>query len=276
MATFAERWDAAYAALHSFRRRHPHAWPGRDHVAPDGRRLGVWCHNVRTFHDRGSLAPERVRRLDAIGFPWRAPGLWQTRFEDLRRFRSRHPGAWPANRHASADGFRLGRWCADQRSARRRGEMRRGRIQQLDGIGFAWEPYETNWERGFGELVRWRKSRPDAWPAARHVAPGGHKLGSWCHKQRKLRRRGELSRTRASRLDGIGFPWDLKADLWREALAALEAFRRRHPRTWPRRSHVAPGGLKLGYWLNSARARMRAGAMPRERARVLRNIGVLC
>jgi hypothetical protein len=272
-----KRWNEAYASLRAYKRCHPHAWPRRDYIAPDGRRLGEWCHNVRSFRHRGLLAPERGRRLDAIGFPWRAPaGPWQARFEDLLHFRKRHPAAWPAKSHVSRTRARLGLWCREQRRARRWGTLRSEHVRQLDAIGFPWNqvPYEANWEKGFGELARWRRSRPDVWPLARYVTPGLYELGSWCHKQRQRRRKGGLSSARIRRLDEIGFPWNLKADLWPEAFNALRAFRRVHRRAWPSVSYVTPGGLKLGYWLNNARVRMRSGMMPRERARALQRIGV--
>jgi hypothetical protein len=275
MATSTERWDAAYAALRSYKKG-LHTWPRRDYIAPDGLRLGEWCHTQRRFRHRGLLA-QRVRRLDAIAFPWRVlAGRWLARFEDLLRFRKRHPAAWPSKSYVSPDGFRLGDWCLKQRKARRRGTLRSERLRRLDGIGFPWAPYETKWEKGFGELERWRRSRPDAWPAVSYVTPDLYKLGSWCSKQRKLRRKGELARARGQRLEEIGFPWNFKTDLWLEAFEALKVFRQGHRYAWPSRFYITPRGLKLGYWLNNARVRMRTGILPKARVRALRNIGVRC
>jgi hypothetical protein len=225
-------------------------------------------HKRRNAVARTSLLSFKTSRLPR--------GSWQARFEDLLCFRKRHPAAWPAKSYVSADGFRLGHWCRDQRKARRRGTLRSERMQQLDGIGFLWEPEgsQAKWEKGFGELARWRRSRPEVWPTARYVAPNGYKLGSWCHKQRKLRSKGELARARIQRLGEIGFPWILKADLWLEAFAALKVFCQGHRHAWPRRFYVTAGGLKLGYWLNNAHVRMRTGILPKARVRALQNIGV--
>jgi hypothetical protein len=61
-----------YAHLQAFRRAHRQGWPADHFVSPDGTRLGKWCTNQRQAHRKGILRQDRIRRLAAIRFPWRA------------------------------------------------------------------------------------------------------------------------------------------------------------------------------------------------------------
>lgn len=62
-------WEKAYALLAAFLEREGHADPPRSHVE-DGFKLGSWCLNQRYKKDR--LSDERIARLDALGFRWKA------------------------------------------------------------------------------------------------------------------------------------------------------------------------------------------------------------
>ena len=60
---------------------------------------------------------------------------WDENFEAVRRFRDEH-GRWPKAREDA-----LGKWCADQRQAKKGKGTHRispARITKLDGIGFDW------------------------------------------------------------------------------------------------------------------------------------------
>ncbi len=62
------RWSAWLARLHAFHQRHGH-W----RVPTEQRRfhrLRVWMDNQRISYHRGWLTAERIRRLQAIKFPW--------------------------------------------------------------------------------------------------------------------------------------------------------------------------------------------------------------
>jgi superfamily II DNA or RNA helicase len=66
---FAEAWDANFAALQKFHAREGHCRVSDSHQT-DGLNLSSWVRTQR--RKRGTLSPERIQRLDQLGFVWDA------------------------------------------------------------------------------------------------------------------------------------------------------------------------------------------------------------
>ncbi len=64
----AQRWERRFAQLVAYRQQHGHCRvPSRWREDPA---FGHWVDNQRVIKRAGKLSPERVRRLDEIGFHW--------------------------------------------------------------------------------------------------------------------------------------------------------------------------------------------------------------
>jgi hypothetical protein len=64
-----ERWEVGFRTLVRFKEREGHCLVPQEYIE-DGVRLGVWVANRRRTRDQ--LSPERMKRLDNIGFVWDA------------------------------------------------------------------------------------------------------------------------------------------------------------------------------------------------------------
>jgi hypothetical protein len=62
-----QQWKESFAALLVFNQREGHCRVSNRHKA-DGYNLGAWLNRQRG--NKGSLSPERVQRLEEIGFVW--------------------------------------------------------------------------------------------------------------------------------------------------------------------------------------------------------------
>ena len=131
-------WDKWIAKLVAFKEANGHC-----NVPQSYGDLGKWCGNVRAIKKgtkRGSITPERVAQLDALGFLWDPPAypqhddFWDKTFAKLAAFKE-------ANGHCnvtrSMDGP-LGSWCYSQRQRRKHGKLSQERIAKLDALGFRW------------------------------------------------------------------------------------------------------------------------------------------
>jgi Helicase associated domain len=56
-------WDKMYAELMAYKEAHGHC-----NVPQSIGSLGKWCNDVRTRHKKGTLTPEQIVQLDALGF----------------------------------------------------------------------------------------------------------------------------------------------------------------------------------------------------------------
>ena len=166
---------------------------------------------------------------------------WNENFEEVRRFHEKH-GRWPKKSEGA-----LGRWCVNQRRARKRQDKRisPARIAKLNGIGFDWSPVEHRWDDIFEEARRFRDEH-GRWPKKRDGA-----LGKWCVMQRQAKKgqgSNRISSAQIAKLDWIGFDWDTSRKVeerWNANFEEVKRFRDEHGR-WPKAREGA-----LGRWIHN-------------------------
>lgn len=246
-----EPWEIMYERLADYHTREKD-WPS----AGEGK-LGLWCHTQRIARKRGSLAADRVARLDALGFTWEYhDSQWTKQYERLKTFYA-ETGRWPKRGEGS-----LSTWCNTQRQARKNGRLTKERIRRLDALGFVWEyDPDKEWKAQYEALKAFREKK-GRWPKTTE----GGSLGAWCVTQRKLRREGKLAADRQARLEAIGFTWSADG-VWTEHFRRLEAFYRAEGR-WP----TSREGT-LGNWCSVQKRLFRQGELLPEREKKLRALG---
>jgi len=183
---------------------------------PENPKLGRFVSVMRSQRNTGRLSPDRVAKLNALGFAWQSRrteevartginAAWKARFDELLRYKAKKgdcnvPAGWPENPP-------LGRWVNQQRFLRKAGTLRPQRQQCLDEINFAWhsDRRREDWATRFAQLKAYRKHFghcrvPRTWKA-------NPKLGTWVCSQRRLRKIGTLSPDKERLLSDIGFDW---------------------------------------------------------------------
>ncbi|AQT80274.1 hypothetical protein B1R94_14895 [Mycolicibacterium litorale] len=114
----------------------------------------------------------------------------------------RVPGVYEAN------GLKLGVWVRVQRANFKRGVLNPERVRRLSEVpGWAWDPFDTQWEQGFANLVEYVDEHGDARVPGSYVIDG-FRLGGWVQKQRNVFNKGNLDAERRSRLETLsGWTW---------------------------------------------------------------------
>jgi hypothetical protein len=199
------RWEENFRALAAFRERTGHCAVPSSWVQEPG--LYDWVLRQRQEHRKGRLAPDRVRRLEALGFEWDPrEGRWNRWYEELRRYRERH-GHSDVRRGLGAPAG-LVSWTALQRVLFRRGELPERRRRLLERLGFEWDPREARWERRYRELKAYRDRFGSAEvPLGWAENPG---LARWLNHQREAARKGGLRDDRRRKLEALGVRWALR------------------------------------------------------------------
>lgn len=263
-------WDALFLKLRRYKKRFGHCdvpWDWKEDPA-----LANWVHHQRRFSSAGSLSLERRGRLDDLGFVWAflKDAVWESRFTQLKAYRERFgdcnvPASWKENRH-------LGDWAARLRRAENEGRLRPAQRAQLEALGFNWSIKESNrpnWESMFVALQNYCDEHghcnvPQKWKKS-------PQLGNWVSTQRLAKTRGRLTRERETRLDAIGFMWQLKDFSWETRFTELMRFKQQlgHcdvPRDYDK-------NRKLGIWASHQRAFNRRGMLSGQRKARLDEIG---
>ena len=251
-------WEGRLQELVDFGREHGHF------SVPNGHPLSSWCSSQRTRYQRGMLPPEKVKRLEKIGFVWHVQAEnWERWFQKLAQT-ARENGGCP-------DRFPMGHplagWASLQRRLKREGRLSEDRIARLESVAFPWGSgprfaRDPSWLEAFEFR---RREGHFAIPAYGPHQP----LFQWVQEQRRLAATGKLPYANQKKMAAAGFPFTSAEVLWEVRFAAVRAFAKRtgHCRV--------PAESVLGKWLLQQRALDRGGRLDAARAERLERIGAL-
>lgn len=239
---FHDLWESNFAALVEFTEREGHTRVPSSFRADD-RLLGRWIIFQRKSRD--TLTVEQRQRLESLpGWSWDArTDMWQRKFALLQQFQQREAHALVPQGHVEA-GEKLGSWVNEQRN--HRVTLSTERRVLLESVpGWAWEPHEAAWERGYRAMVEFVRREGHARVARTHVE-GGVKLGGWVGEQRS--KRDTMHPDRKTRLEALpGWSWNAIVDSWAEHFELLQVFAAREGHTSVPVDYTEKG-LKLGQW----------------------------
>jgi superfamily II DNA or RNA helicase len=199
------KWEHYFSILKDFKATHGHCRvPARWNVDP---KFASWVSTQRIFFSKGKLSPQRIARLESLGFEWDPfSAEWEKNFDHLKLFQSEHghcrvPARWKHNP-------KLGRWVSVNRILHSQGKLLPDRIARLDALGFDWDPFTSYWEKHFSMLQCFKNKHGHCnVPSIYEKNP---KLGIWVNNQRRSYTKGILSPDRISRLESLGFEWRVR------------------------------------------------------------------
>ena len=246
----AEQWEKGFRELVAYKEEFGDCLVTQTHITASGFKLGGWVSEQRTRKDL--FISERIERLNALGFVW-DPIIqqWEQGFRELVAYKKEFGDCLVAKAHIIASGYKLGVWIGSQRT--RKDHLTPERIERLNALGFVWDPYAEQWEKGFRELVAYKEELGDCLVPQRHTTVSGFKLGPWIIRQRT--RKDNLTPERIERLDALGFVWDRLTQLWEKGFRELVAYKEEFGDCLVPQRHTTASGFKLGPWIGSQRAR---------------------
>lgn len=283
-------WDRFYALLQDHAAATGGAYVSADLVWK-GERLGKWAYQQRIAHRKGTLSPDRSRRLEAVpGWAWTwAASQWDRTFATLADLAASRGGLeQPADAPSIYDGARaasgesLGCWVATQRQLYRDGMLAPQLADRLQALpGWSWDgglpESDVAALQALRQFCEFEK-HPDV-PEA-HVEDGVP-LGRWVLS---VRRRNVTGRLHPALLDEIAaatprdrkgastFAWRVAETRWRLAYTALRQYAAREGHASPPGSHteaLPDMTIRLGQWVARQRFLHRRGELDPDDARRL-------
>ncbi|MDC1165917.1 helicase associated domain-containing protein, partial [Candidatus Thioglobus sp.] len=105
----------------------------------DNYRLGHWAVTQRAERSKDRLSPERIQKLDELGFVWKNEEYaWNKSYQHLEQYVKDNGDALVPYR-CKIDEYALGTWVGAQRKAKVKNILSSKRIQKLDELGFVWK-----------------------------------------------------------------------------------------------------------------------------------------
>lgn len=131
-------WEDRFAEVAAFKAAHGHCNVPRSFS--ENPKLAGFVNAMRSKQSNGTLAKDRIARLNEIGFTWSAEGAeqrWHQIYEALKHYRAMHgdanvPFNWKENPQ-------LAHWVSFQRQLRKRGTIAANHVQLLDDVEFIWD-----------------------------------------------------------------------------------------------------------------------------------------
>ncbi len=190
------RWERCYAEAAAYYEQHGDLAFPKKYVTESGVRLGPWLENQRAAYQNGTLAPDKIQRLEAIGMEWggRNDRQWRQTYEAARRYFQKHGDLEVPYDYTAPDGLRLGQWVVRQRmtykgtlSGKNRKVLSPERKRLLDAIGMDWREKDS-WQRNFEALLAYQKEHGTLIVPASYRTADGCWLNRWfCTQRQRLR-----------------------------------------------------------------------------------------
>jgi len=262
--------------LYKERASHPNAL--NKYQTAEGYKLGGWQSEQKKNYKKGNLSPERIKRLEEIGFKWEIKEeKFKKQFEKgfqytlLYKEKTGNPNA-PSD-HKTAEGFLLGTWQNNQRKYYKKGTISPERIKRLEEIGFTWDKFEEQFEKGFQETLLHKEKYGNPNVPDRYKTAEGFLLGAWQSNQKSNYKKGKLSLARIKRFEEIGFTWELLEEKFEKGFqeTLLHKQRTGHPNASDKYKTVE--GYRLGTWQSNQKSKYKKGLLSPERIKRLEDIG---
>jgi superfamily II DNA or RNA helicase len=166
--------------------------------------LAAWVSRQRTLRSKGLLRADRCAMLDEIEFDWDPfNSIWETMYNQLVAYKQRYGDCnVPRGRNENP---KLEKWVSVQRQFRRKNLLNEDRIARLDALDFDWDPFASEFEGFFAELVEFKNVNGDCRISSRH---SNKRLARWAVKVRVRYRDGKLDLEKEKRLRAIGFDFE--------------------------------------------------------------------
>ena len=202
------RWNQRVTELLEFKKKH-----GYYNVSAkfnDNKTLANWVGIVRQSYKRGILSLDKIQQLEKLGFGWSPYDTrWDLRVAELVEFKKKRGDCnVPSRFH---DNPTLGMWMSIVRRSYKKGTLTRDKIQQLEKLGFIWNPHDVLWNRRVTELLEFKEKHEHC-----NVPRGfndNHPLANWVNTVRKLYKKKTLIREKIQQLEKLGFNWRLSRKL---------------------------------------------------------------
>ena len=236
-------------------------------------KLGSWCAHRRQDNKKGKLSEEKIEALARIPrWEWDpVTDEFNRNIALMRKFVTDHDSL-PSTAAKDATEKKLGIWCSTQRKAKKKGNISEERIKALDDIPrWTFDIFADEFDRNI-VLLREFITEHDRLPSQTAKDVTERKLGTWCSRQRKEKKKETLPKEKIESLDGIpSWDWDPLSDEFDRSLESLRDFVTENVRL-PSKHAKDATEKKLGYWCCSRRQDNKTDKLSEEKIKALNDI----
>ncbi len=282
-------WEVYFQTAERFFKREGHLNLPNDYITEEGLNLGMWLLTQRRVYAGkvpGNLSKEQIERLETIGMKWenRNDQKFLQGCEALKNYRIRYGNTDVGIGYISEEGFALGKWVSNMRTAQKNGRLALDRKAALDVIGMIWNVREYRWNENYEAAKAYFAEHGNMDIPHNYVNEQGIALGTWLRNQRDIYSGNKensvpLTQEQIKKLEALHIQWlGSYEDKWQSWYRLAEDYYREHGNLQMRSTYCHKGAA-LGKWVNEIRlARKMPDASNRklttERIRQMDEIGM--
>ena len=271
-----DAWERGFQRAVIYARANGDSRVPKEFIDAEGFPLGTWVAKQRKLFAAGQLDADRRQRLEELdGWAWETrSAAWDEGYRRLTDYIKEHGNAAVVSGYRTPDGFRLGGWIAEQRTAFSRGTMTPEREQLLQELpGWLWDARSAAWDEGYRRLsIYISENRHARVPAAYHTADG-FALGRWVSSQRKSFAAGTLDDERQQRLRQLSdWTWETRSDAWDVRYRSLNDYVIQYGHADVPSDYITPEGFPLGRWVIRQRNELASGKLTADKQQRLESL----
>jgi len=259
-------WQQMFDKLLQFKKEYHHcnvSWKFQQDLP-----LARWVRSQRYLHKKHLLSVEKTQKLEAISFEWQPHNVqWQQMFDKLLQFKKEYHHSnvpWKFQQDLP-----LANWISTQRHAYKKQELSLNKLQQLEAIGFEWDPIETQWQQMFDKLLQFKKEYHHS--NVPNIFPQDPSLASWVRNQRHVYKKHQLSLEKIQKLEDLCFEWEPQQAQWQQMFDKLFQFKQEyHHCNVPYKFQQDPS---LVSWVNHQRHTYKKHLLSHDRIKQLETLG---
>ena len=240
----------------------------------EGFRLGHWQSTQRDRYKQRKLDSERIERLGKIGFTWEIlEEQFETGFQETLIYKESKGNANAPAAYRTPEGYWLGKWQSHQRQNHKEGDLSSDRIKRLEEIGFTFDRFEEQFEKGFQETLLYKERTGNPNAPKNYKTAEEYLLGSWQSHQRNNYRNRNLSSERIERLNKIGFTWIFLDEQFEKGFQETLLYKESTGNPNAPLKCRTDAGYWLGMWQHHRRDNYKKGKLCQYRIKSLEDIG---
>lgn len=184
----------------------------KDHILPDGKRVSQWIDTQKRLYKSGKLSEYKAKRLINANIITATNDRWEDGYGYALSYYKSFGNLRVSSMYTTEEGFRLGSWISNQRTAYKKGDLSSERKQLLEKIGMVWDIREEFWEETYDALRDYYQKNGHTNIPKKHITSFGTDLYEWLRTQYKKYKNGHLPVDKIERLKKLGVKWLGNAD----------------------------------------------------------------
>ena len=287
--SFDHAWEQNYQACAQYYMEHGNLNIPAGYAC-NGLRIGAWLRRQRMLRDKrveGTLTPERIHRLDAIGMVWTDAftNRWNYGYAQACQWYKEHGDLNVPSTYVNASGFPLGKWLKrhiPNENGKTAITVTPEKRKKLDAIGMVWDRPEDSWEMRYA-LVKAFHAEYGHLNIPPQYKASGVWISKWLNEQRQIyignRPGKQLTEDQIRRLEALGMTWENRREAqkeaaWQRQYAEAKRYYLEHGDLTFQATDAGANGKRLKTWLSRQQTLQAEGKLSREQVALLEALGV--